>query len=169
MHKRRIYKAHPDCRWRTLRSRARLSRYMIGARPGCTTPQIRWTCMHPAVKRDTSPCIFGLSKIPDFERGLPPYPASRRRPCPFYSPPASSYPSALRIPGVRTFTSLSTCHAWHTRRKSAARFIAYAGFVLFVDHLCLSYQAEFPGLLPVSLPRIKLGWSQTVTCHVALM
>ena len=40
---------------------------------------------------------------------------------------------------------------------------------LFADHLSLSYQAEFPGLLPVSLPRIKLGWSQTVTCHVALM
>ena len=26
MHKRRIYKAHPNCRWRTLRSRARSSR-----------------------------------------------------------------------------------------------------------------------------------------------
>ena len=41
----------------------------VPARPGFTTPQIRWTCVHPAVKRDTSPCIFGLSKIPDFERG----------------------------------------------------------------------------------------------------
>ena len=26
-----------------------------------------------------------------------------------------SYPSALRIPGVRTYTSQATCHAWHTR------------------------------------------------------
>jgi len=26
-----------------------------------------------------------------------------------------SYPSALRTPGVRTSTSLATCHAWHTR------------------------------------------------------
>jgi len=62
--KRRIYKAHPNRGWRTSWSRARLSRLLGGARPGCTTPQIRWTCLHPATKRDTSPRAFGLSQIP---------------------------------------------------------------------------------------------------------
>jgi len=83
MHKRRIYKAHPNCGWRASWSFAYLSRFLSGARPGCTTPQIRWTCVHPAVKRDTSPCIFGLSKIPDYERGASSRPRLATTPLPF--------------------------------------------------------------------------------------
>ena len=66
--------------------------------PGGPTPRIRFLCVAPHVWI-----------------GLPPDPTSRWTPLPFSSP------SAPRSPGTRTFTSLVLCHAWHTRKSSAAR------------------------------------------------
>ena len=69
----------------------------VPARPGGITPTIRF--------------LFIALRV---RMGLPPDPASRRRPGP------SPWPSARRPPGVGTGTRLASCHARHTRRSSAA-------------------------------------------------
>jgi len=90
----------------------------VPTRPGCTTPQIRflYVALHLWIGL---PCLRQASFRPHLAM-TPPAQSPGSSTCPFYSPWASSYPSALRIPGVRTCTSLATCHARHTRLNSAA-------------------------------------------------
>ena len=64
MHKRRIYKAHPDCRWRTLRSRAHSSRVYHTSDP---VPVCR-------------PALLDCRRSRTLSGGLTPDPASQRRP-----------------------------------------------------------------------------------------
>jgi hypothetical protein len=87
---------HTPCGWRTSRARARSSR-------------VGHTCSPVPVHRPARHVWMRL----------PPDSSS------WQAPLALSSPSAPRIPGTRTFTSLALCHAYHTRPAlSGARLVA---------------------------------------------
>jgi len=69
----------------------------VPARPGRTTPHIRF--------------LFVAPRILDWASSRP---HLAMKPLPF------SLPSAPRLPGTGTSTPLDLCHAWHTRSGSAA-------------------------------------------------
>jgi len=81
--KRRIYKAHPNRGWRTLRSRARSSRVCHTSYPVPVRLPVRCLSAAPTGQAGTQtgrPALLDRASLPAGRQA--PDPASRRRPCP---------------------------------------------------------------------------------------